>query len=217
MYKKNLRYSIQLWNLSISNRHGNNTRPRGYPLIPTPIWRVFPALTGFGYGYGFFSISKHGYGMGNRVICTHPEPIPIPVPNVKNYFFFYPFYINRNTTLDQFTPVQTTDLIARRHFSGNVKGNIMLYNIAIGVWKKINKKWPTTGTGMGSPNPSGMGMGFNFSSPLGMGRVMGKYVRIGYGEGEGKTRPHPAPLPCLISNHLPWMSSNLYQTQNEST
>jgi len=37
----------------IVHRHGNKTRAYGYLPKPTPIWRVFPDLTGF----GFFSIS----------------------------------------------------------------------------------------------------------------------------------------------------------------
>jgi len=69
-------------------RHENKIRAHGYPPKPTPIWRVFPDLTGFGYGFGLSPTSKYGYGTGNRDTCTHPELIPKPYPNVEKSFFF---------------------------------------------------------------------------------------------------------------------------------
>ena len=70
-------------------RHGNKTHVHGYPSKPTPIWRVFSDLTGFGYEFGFSPISKYRYGTSNRDIRTHPEPIPKPYPNVERSYFCF--------------------------------------------------------------------------------------------------------------------------------
>jgi len=56
--------------------------PVGYPLKPSSIWRVFPALIGFGYEFEFSRISKHGYGTGNGDKGTHLKL----VSNVENQF-----------------------------------------------------------------------------------------------------------------------------------